>query len=255
MARSDEFINGLYRYSGPYSRSSGKQTEYVYGLGEGSSGLQSALRVRLTHPEEDYTLPEDVAEADEDRSQRGWYDDSDIWHDPDTKLYSKKLFRDEDNGQGSLFKHDYTPPTIDYMAGTKDASRAGIGKALGLAAQDSQLRWGTPPEPSTNLSDHSAPVVNSLIEAGLIRGRAKDETIRPSNSYSWREGQEAAESVRDEFKTAPSQNINKVSDEEARLAQANLVAAIREGKKDPNAIPRQWRNIVQPTLPLSGFEK
>ena len=250
MARNDEFVEGLYRYSAPYSQD--RQTEYIYGMGEGSSGLQSGLRARLMHPQTEYTMPDEVESDDEYRAQ--YRDEHTIWHDPDTKQFSKKLYPDSEGGQGLLFKMDYEPPTIDYMAGTKDASRAGIGKVLGLAAHDSQMRWGVPPQPSTNLSDHSAPVVNSLIEAGLIQGRDKDQTISPGNSYSWREGQEAAESAKEDFNNSGSY-FERVPDEESRLAQGNLIAAIRAGKKDPNAIPRQWRNMVQPTLPLPGLEK
>ena len=249
MPRGNEFIEGLYRYQPPYDDN---RTHYVYGMGENSAGLQSGLIAKMDHPETEYETHEDIEDRDLERAR--WRDADRVWHDPDSRQFSKAVFPDEENGQGVLFGVSHRPPKIDYMAGTKDASRAGIAKILGLAAQDAQLRWGEPPQPSDNLSNHSAPVVNKLISAGLIRGRETDEHIGVGNDMSWRSGQHAAEEIKDDFAGHTGYGrsyIEKVSDQEANTAEANLIATLRAAKKDPNAIPRQWRDM-QPTLP--GFE-
>jgi hypothetical protein len=73
----------------------------------------------------------------------------------------------EKNHQLPLFNTQWTPPKIDSMAATADSGHR-IPALLGAAALESKARYGQLPVASDSLSKHSAPIVQHLVDKGII---------------------------------------------------------------------------------------
>jgi hypothetical protein len=74
----------------------------------------------------------------------------------------------EPGEQMGLFNHYHEAPKVFSLAATPDA-RHHVGALLGMAALESHARYGETPQASSDLSPNSAPVVQRLIDKGLVK--------------------------------------------------------------------------------------
>lgn len=268
MARNTgDFFQGAFATSNPRR----SKSKYLLGTGENEVGTQSGANLTITAPDDDYVSPnsytwansEEDPEAGQRRFEHHVLDDSERRDFDD----SGRQFRE--TGQLPLFTVKHTPPVLDYMTSTKDATHGAMALAA-HAAEETRRRFGERPVASHNTSEHSTPMVNSAIKAGIIRGvegQPAGESAKVSNNMGWLHGLKDMNEARSEyaslFNSIPEDDFNTTADyyDGMRRTDPKLINAdfgtIKEEMRQRHAgngikgNPSQF----QPTLPGMEMEK
>lgn len=96
------------------------------------------------------------------------------------------------NGQGTMFKTTRKGGhTVDSLMSTKEDTHL-IPGLIGRAAMHSERTYGRRPAASSNLSQHSAKLVQNLVDRGILRNPTTldgehDDYVHASNDYDWYE--------------------------------------------------------------------
>jgi hypothetical protein len=240
MTRSvGEFINGTY-----FDPSSSGFSMF-HGTGQNALGTQSGLTLSVSAPEYDYSDYEDLA-----RYARRYGDNPEddetafpaVRDNNDNKIYERNSAGDRSVvRQGVLFKDSSTPPTVNHLVSTKDASHH-TASMLEAANKKSRELYRENIQPSRNLSDYSLPLVNRLIKAGLANGPEITET---SNSYDWVSGHQGVQSAAEEGKRyGNAQKLDSAEFEQGgRDFVKRLTTAERNQGIDKGSVARANRSI------------
>jgi len=228
MPRSNrEFVNGTYingSSNGPFT--------LFHGTGENALGTQSGGLIKVDGPSgdfQDYNQLQRRAERYNDNVT----DDSSAFplvYDKDDNLIYQ---RDSEGNrqavrQGVLFRDDRKPPKAELMTVTKDA-RHTVPALLEIANNESQKRWGQNVQHSDNLSDHSLPLVNRLIRAGLSQGPEIKET---GNDYNWQTAHDTIQSaVNDRRNYWDDSETQQISPEEFSQSGRDFVKKLSAAEK------------------------
>jgi hypothetical protein len=181
MSRNEEFVNGTY-----INEPGNGNFSIFHGTGENSVGTQSGAILKVEGPTGSFRDYNDLAR----RSARYGDDPTEneaafpaVRDDDGNRIYQTDEYGDNHVvRQGVLFEDSRKPPKVELMAATKDA-RAHIPSLLEAANNKSKALWGQNVQHSDNLSEHSLPLVNRLIRAGLSSGPEIQET---GNNYDWK---------------------------------------------------------------------
>jgi len=186
MARNTgDFFKGTFANDGG---GDGSYTKYFHGTGQNAVGTQSGAVIKIEHPdtaytpydEYDYLNHSDEPNAGDERFRRHLER-----HEGDQFDDSGRQF--QDTGQLPLFTTHHTPPVLNYMTATKDATIPAMEVAA-HAAEETRRRFGERPWASNNTSEHSTPMVNAGIKAGIIKGvigKQAGEKAQVSNDMDW----------------------------------------------------------------------
>ena len=148
--------------------------------GEEGKGDVPTAEVRVTHPRTKYLYNSDVVGSNGPNSRtindRGLHETSLSRMPPDD--------RHNQGEQLPLFQADHKPPYVDWMVAHKDM-RQHIPALLGVAANETRGRFHEPLHASSDLSVHSAAIVDKLASKGVVAPRSKTtplNTISTSDS-------------------------------------------------------------------------
>lgn len=194
MSRSDEFVNGTY-VNAPNPDS---DFSIFHGTGENTVGTQSGAYLRVEAPTGSYRGYDELARR-ADRRGNEPEDDEEAFpalrDENDNRIYERNSDGDRQAvRQGVLFQDDRKPPKVDLMVATKDV-RHSIPAMLEAANKKSLEMYGQPVKHSDNLSEHSLPLVNRLIRAGLSSG---PEIQGSSNNFDFRQAHSRIQDAADE---------------------------------------------------------
>jgi hypothetical protein len=193
MSRSEEFVNGTYLHN-----TGGNDFSIFHGTGENAVGTQSGAFLRVEAPTGHYRGWDELAH----RAERRGYEPEDteeafpsVRDANDNRIYERNSEGDRQAvRQGVLFEDTRTPPKVDLMIATKDA-RHHVPAMLEAANKKSQELYGQNVQHSDNLSEHSLPLVNRLIRAGLSSG---PEIQGSSNNFDFRQAHSRIQEAADE---------------------------------------------------------
>lgn len=195
MSRSEEFVNGTFLHE-----PGNNDFSIFHGTGENAVGTQSGAYLRVEGPTGHYRGWDELAH----RAERRGYTPEDteeafpsVRDANDNRIYERNSAGDmQAVRQGVLFEDTRTPPKVDLMVTTKDA-RHHIPAMLEAANKRSQELHGQNVQHSDNLSEHSLPLVNRLIRAGLSSGPEVQST---QNNFDFRQAHSRIQDAADEKK-------------------------------------------------------
>lgn len=135
--------------------------------------------------------------------------------------------------QMQLFEHTYRPPTVTGIA-AQEGMEHHVPALMGLAAQESLQRWGRLPEASGDLSQHSAPMVQHLVDKGII---SEPKVRFPENSY--KKGDRSTEAWAFENSIYAKLDGKPVPAEQAGAGSAFTRSLLRSQRRTPTTSHRQ----------------
>lgn len=80
----------------------------------------------------------------------------------------------EPGPQTAMFGVLHEPPKVDLLMSSFDRPKGSVSRVLGVGALESHARWGEYPVPSGDLSKHSAPMVQRLVDKGVVEKPEQD---------------------------------------------------------------------------------
>lgn len=129
------------------------------------------------------------------------------WQTSDRSGVGAEAFRNQ-----RLFDVRHEPPVVTTLMGTNPRPKGAVSQVLGVAAIESKARWGQYPTPSPDLSQHSAPIVQRLVDKGVVDNPHEYESpdkVQVTNRYNRDVGHEAVEDHAAVFKYVPASRVHK----------------------------------------------
>lgn len=136
--------------------------------------------------------------------------------------------------QQQLFAHTYRPPTVSGL-GAQEGMEHHVPSLLGMAAQESLQRWGRLPEASGDLSQHSRPMVQHLVNRGVI----DEPKVLHKENNPYKKGDRATEAWAFENSIYAKMDGERVPDEQAAAGSAFTRSLLRSQRRNPTASHRQ----------------
>jgi len=164
-------------------------------------------------------------------------------------------FGEDTGGQGTMFTTTLRGGhSIDSLMATKSDTHLVPG-VIGRAARHSLETYGRVPMASDNLSQHSARLVQKLVDRGILRNPTHllpdddPAEVLPSNNYNWEDARSAVRTV-----SYIAQPANVVPANEHLMGSQfvrNELRATRPGLPPPD--PKQTELV--PSAPYKGQKK
>lgn len=189
MSRYDDFFTGSRTFN--YEPAGYEEAkEYLTGTGENDKGKQSGAFVTVKNPITKYsTIPDgDIYSENMSRQLR------------DSGKISGQGTQ-EKNGQHTLFNVKHTPPVLNHLFSTEDATPSAV-RLASHALEETRRRFGERPLASEDTSAHATAFVNKAIKDKIIKGvegKPEGELATQGNDINFDSAQRWVEAAASQF--------------------------------------------------------